>query len=165
MSKTNNFNEFIKNEVSEFAGVRVTTNVNYLATLCNIIASKKGFNDEKIEFGTRLMLIVSELSEAIEAHRTSKRADIKIFLKDCEDLYNLIDEKLVTCNEEENRIKRHIFSMCFEKHIRGTVEEELIDTLIRLLHLLAVEKTDIDKIVSYKLYYNTLREPKHNKLY
>ncbi len=43
--------------------------VKELSQLCHKIAKKKGFWDEKRNIGEMLMLIVTELSEAMEAYR------------------------------------------------------------------------------------------------
>lgn len=43
--------------------------LNELSRLCHGIALEKGFWDEKRNVGEALMLIVTELSEAMEAHR------------------------------------------------------------------------------------------------
>ncbi|MBF0385658.1 MAG: nucleotide pyrophosphohydrolase [Candidatus Omnitrophica bacterium] len=43
--------------------------MNELAALCHSIAREKGFWDEKRNTGEALMLIVTELAEAMEAYR------------------------------------------------------------------------------------------------
>lgn len=43
--------------------------LNELATLCHTIAAEKGFWDKERNIGEALMLIVTELAEAMEAHR------------------------------------------------------------------------------------------------
>jgi len=43
--------------------------LNELAQVCHAIAVEKGFWDEKRNIGEALMLIVTELAEAMEAHR------------------------------------------------------------------------------------------------
>lgn len=43
--------------------------IKALTKLCHKIAKEKGFWDEKRNLGEMLMLIVTELSEAMEAHR------------------------------------------------------------------------------------------------
>ncbi len=44
--------------------------LNEWAELCHAIAREKGFWDEERNIGEALMLIVTELAEAMEAHRT-----------------------------------------------------------------------------------------------
>jgi NTP pyrophosphatase (non-canonical NTP hydrolase) len=43
--------------------------IKKVVELCHSVAKSKGFWDEKKEIGTTLMLIVSELAEALEADR------------------------------------------------------------------------------------------------
>lgn len=43
--------------------------INEVARLCHEIAASKGFWDEKRNIGEALMLVVTELAEAMEAHR------------------------------------------------------------------------------------------------
>jgi NTP pyrophosphatase (non-canonical NTP hydrolase) len=56
--------------------------LNELARLCHGIAVEKGFWDEKRNIGEALMLIVTELAEAMEAHRRQDDANFKEELAD-----------------------------------------------------------------------------------
>jgi NTP pyrophosphatase (non-canonical NTP hydrolase) len=49
------------------------SDVKYLSKLCHRIAKEKGFWDGKRNTGEMLMLIVTELSEAMEAYRSKNR--------------------------------------------------------------------------------------------
>jgi NTP pyrophosphatase (non-canonical NTP hydrolase) len=49
------------------------SDVKYLTKLCHKIAREKGFWDDKRNIGEMLMLIVTELSEAMESYRTKNR--------------------------------------------------------------------------------------------
>jgi len=51
--------------------------LNELSTLCHKIAVEKGFWDEERNIGEALMLIVTELSEAMESHRVQDEANFK----------------------------------------------------------------------------------------
>ncbi len=51
--------------------------LNQLAEYCHAIAVEKGFWDEKRNMGEALMLIVTELAEAMEAHRTQDDENFK----------------------------------------------------------------------------------------
>ena len=51
--------------------------LNQLADLCHTIAVEKGFWDEKRNRGEALMLIVSELAEAMEAYRIQDHENFK----------------------------------------------------------------------------------------
>lgn len=56
--------------------------LNELAKLCHSIAVEKGFWDEERNIGEALMLIVTELAEAMEAHRKQDDANFKEELAD-----------------------------------------------------------------------------------
>ena len=51
--------------------------LNQLAQYCHSIAVEKGFWDGKRNMGEALMLIVTELAEAMEAHRTQNDENFK----------------------------------------------------------------------------------------
>ena len=51
--------------------------INELAEICHRIAVEKGFWDEKRNIGEALMLIVTELAEAMEAHRHQDQENFK----------------------------------------------------------------------------------------
>ena len=50
-------------------------NLNELRDRAWQIAEDKGFNEANLEIGTKLMLVVSELGEAMEALRSGKRCN------------------------------------------------------------------------------------------
>ena len=95
------------------------------------------------------MLIVSELGEALEAHRMNERVK-KEHLQDATDHY-------VKSSDH--------FKLYYKRIIKGSVEEELADVLIRLLDLCGYEKIDIQKHVELKMLYNSMRPYKHGKEY
>ena len=51
--------------------------LNELSRLCHRIAVEKGFWDDKRNIGEALMLIVTELAEAMEAHRIQDEANFR----------------------------------------------------------------------------------------
>jgi NTP pyrophosphatase (non-canonical NTP hydrolase) len=91
-----------------------------------------------------LMLIVSELSEALEAHRKG------IFAKS--DMYDW-------CYEEE------YFPEWFKSEVKDTFEDEIADTFIRLFDLCEYLNIDIEKHIEAKIEYNKTRGHKHGKGY
>lgn len=107
---------------------------------------EKGFHDKPLEFGTYLMLITSELSEALEADRKGKRSNYIEFM-------NLL------------KTTKKTFKECFEETMKDTVEDEIADSIIRLLDLCRNMGIDIDTHIHYKLQYNKEREYKHGKSY
>ena len=111
-------------------------------------AKAKGFWDEPRETGTLLMLIVSELSEALEADRKNKYAELSVFDARNEDRKNWAD-----------------FSADFQELIKDSFEDEIADTFIRLLDLVGYLGIDIDRHILLKMQYNHMREFKHGKKY
>ncbi len=103
---------------------------------------EKGFWKDDRQIGTLLMLIVSELSEALEAHRKNKSST---------------DISLIENSES--------FKEEFELHIKDTIEDEIADTFIRLFDFCGYLNIDIDKHIKLKRQYNKLRPYKHNKQY
>lgn len=108
-------------------------------------AINKGFWDKERETGTLLMLCVSELAEAMEADRNGLYADLELIEKDKE---NFID-----------------FKWSFENSIKDTFEDELADTIIRILDLCGAKGIDIEKHIELKMKYNATRERLHGKKY
>jgi len=85
-------------------------------------AIEKGFYQKPVELGTALMLITSELSEALEADRNDRRANLKAYellLKD--------SDNLGFSEEEQNEY----LSQNFKLAIKDTLEDELADAVIR----------------------------------
>jgi NTP pyrophosphatase (non-canonical NTP hydrolase) len=108
-------------------------NLNDLAQQIHENAKAKGFWDEPRNTGEVFMLIVSELSEALEADRKGKRAS------------------LAEINESESRgftweNSHTSFEHMFKQDIKDTLEDELADVVIRILDWIHVEglKADID---------------------
>ena len=108
-------------------------------------AISKGFWDKERETGTRLMLCVSELAEAMEADKKGLYADLELIEKDKE---NFID-----------------FKWSFENSIKDTFEDELADAIIRILDICGSRGIDIDKHIELKMKYNATRERLHGKKY
>lgn len=91
--------------------------MNYykLAKEVHANAVAKGFWDEQHSEEHYLMLVITELSEAVEAHRKGRMASIPEGIEDFPD---------------------KAFIASFERNIKDTVEDELADAVIRLLDLL-----------------------------
>lgn len=101
-----------------------------------------------------LMLMVSELSEALEADRKSRHANINGFNSM---LWN--ENNLESYQEKEN------FKQAFEVYIKDTFEDEIADEFIRLCDLCGGHNIDLEWHTEMKLKYNSLRPYKHNKSY
>ena len=118
--------------------------LNKAASGINKANAEKGFYDEKREIGTLLMLCVSELAEALEADRKDEYAELENF---------------------HVNVKSFGFKNSFESCIKDTFEDEIADTVIRLLDLCGHLKVDIEQHVKLKLEYNAKRPNKHGKKY
>lgn len=119
---------------------------------------EKGFAGGDLQVGTHLMLIVSELAEALEAHRKSQ--------------FSQLDSKLATGKTVREELDFAIdnkynetFQNLFSKYTKGTLEDELADVFIRLMYFVGSMNIDIDAHVIYKLHYNSFRPYKHGKAY
>lgn len=124
------------------------TNINEISKEQHQLAKAKGFYDNPRELGTLLMLIVSELGEALEADRCGRYADMSAF-----ELY--LDDD----TSELQKIK------AFKMHVKDTLEDEIADTLIRLFDLCGYMGIDIDRHIKYKMWYNSTRPNLHGKAY
>jgi NTP pyrophosphatase (non-canonical NTP hydrolase) len=115
-------------------------------------AKDKGFYDNPDRnVGEALMLIVGEVSEAMEAYQTGKFAKW--------DLYHKInDSDFVMSQEAQTR-------MCFENYIKNSFEDELADVVIRIMDLCGYLKIDLEAHILAKMQYNSTREKLHGKRY
>ena len=127
--------------------------LNQLRDEIHANAKEKGFCDSKKEVGTMLMLIVSELAEALEADRTGDFCDFSKYEK---------------CKKEMDvgiRTSEEIEKYAFEKYIKNTFEDELADVIIRTLSICGYLGIDIERNVLAKMRYNKTREKMHSKKY
>lgn len=109
-------------------------------------AVKKGFWDDNRELGTTLMLIVSELGEALEADRVHYYS-------------SSLPRQVSDCSSEKEFITH------FEQYTKDTFQDEIADTFIRLADLCGQSGIDIEAYIKAKMSYNALRPYKHNKEY
>ena len=111
----------------------------------------KGFWDNERNVGELLMLVTSELGEAMEAHRKGKFA-------------NLERLEFELSPNSELPYERHL-SAKFEMHVKDTFEDEIADAVIRLLDLSAGLGIDLEKHINAKVRYNESRPKLHGKLH
>lgn len=107
---------------------------------------ERGFYDEKHEIGTYIALVHSELSEALEADRKGRHADMKAFT-----------EGLAKEGAD--------FKEVFKANVKDTFEDEIADTFIRLFDICGYLNLDIESHIKAKLEYNATRGYKHGKNY
>lgn len=112
------------------------------------INKKNGFWENEMPVGVRLMLVVSELSEALEADRKGRKAKLGDFL--------------LISNEEDSG---DIFKYKFETFIKDSFEDEIADAVIRLFDMAQGMGMDLEFHIKQKMRYNSLREYKHGKKY
>ena len=111
---------------------------------------QRGFYDHPATFPDRCMLIVSEIAEAVEAHRNGKMA---------------VQGAARYLIETKSEIDIRDFSQDFRCLIKDTVQDEIADAIIRLLDLSGYMGIDIDAHVHAKLAYNATRPRLHGKAY
>lgn len=145
--------------------------LNQLRDEIHANAREKGFYDNPKETGTLLMLIVSELAEALEADREYaycrdfngykkyKKEEFELKHKQETDVNYMPKSPLLIKSSNEIEID------AFEIYVKNTLEDELADTIIRTLDLCGYLNIDIERHVDMKMKYNKLREKKHGKKY
>jgi len=127
-------------------------NLNDLSKRINANSKSKGFWDEGLQnIPEKMMLIVSELSEALEALRKDKKYINELDNKD-------VIQMLKSSDTPDKMQKEY-----FESNIKDTFEDEIADTLIRLLDLCGYMDIDIDFHTEAKMLYNKGRERLHGK--
>lgn len=109
-------------------------------------AVKKGFWEDPVNLGEKMMLIVSEVAEMCEAHRKGKRFEYSI-------------EGVIGWTDDEE------FKKDFESKVKDTLEDEMADAIIRLLDMAKRQNIDIENHIKAKMRYNSLRPYKHGKAY
>lgn len=119
----------------------------------------KHFTPDEIKFvkgaivSQMLMLIVSEISEAQEALRKGRGANMKSFDTD---MSYADDPAAINFNEM-------VFKNAFSSFIKDTFEDELADATIRIFDLAAGLGIDLERHIELKRKYNKTRPYKHGK--
>jgi NTP pyrophosphatase (non-canonical NTP hydrolase) len=120
------------------------------------VAKEKGFWETERNVTEILMLVVSELAEALEALRKDHYAD-KAAVKD---LYNDIE---INKYEDEFNIMSGPWKTGFEANVKSSFEDEIADVAIRLFDLCGGLNIDLQKHIELKMMYNSMRAYKHGK--
>lgn len=128
----------------------VDNKLNALRNAIHKNAINKGFyeiNDEQpiINIPERLMLIVSELGEALEAYRKNHYSNYMDYF------------------DSEGVITGRFNKYAFESYIKDSFEDELADSIIRILDLCGHLNIDIQQHIELKMKYNETRPYKHGK--
>ena len=121
--------------------------LNALANEIHKINKEKGFWDKERNVGEMLMLVTSELGEAMEAHRKGKSADWIGYQEAMEGTEPMSPQE------------------AFEHCIKDSFEDEIADAVIRLLDMAAGLNINLEKHIEAKLAYNRTRDRFHGKAY
>lgn len=116
--------------------------INALAKEIHANSVSKGFKHDNIP--TMLILAISELTEAMEADRNYRIANIRE-------------------SEQEEAVNNASY---FEAYVKDTFEDELVDAMIRIMDIAESRGIDLEFHIRAKMNYNATREFKHgNKKY
>ena len=126
------------------------------------IASKQGLNDSLLANNHYLMMIITEIAEAVQADRNGKTANMKAFKAS----YKEDDANFIFPDDLGKHRTSYMYA--YEKYIEGSVEGELADIVIRIMSFLSMSNQkftqieDLDEIreIKSKEYFeeNTFTE-------
>ena len=109
--------------------------LNKLKNEAYSIAKANGWHEQEHRDEHYLMLIITEIAEAVQADRNGRHADAAKFKEWQGNSLPL---------SEETRIRR--FKEDFEAYIKNSVEDELSDVVIRCLDLAGLRKFDLEEV-------------------
>lgn len=122
--------------------------INKLAEAAYKNAVDKGFYENKaFNLAEKLLLIHSEVSEALEADRRGSYIRRVVVIE----LLQIKDDK--------------DFEEAFKVQAKDTFGDELADIMIRVMDLATHKGIDLESYIQAKMRYNSLRPYKHNKKY
>lgn len=121
----------------------------------------KGFWDKERNVGEMLMLVTSELSEALEADREGRYYDSETRYRKGKDLslngakwaFDIVD------SDDQAWIN------WFRSEVKDTFESELADAVIRIMDMAYSRGMDLGWHIRAKMRYNSAREHMHGKKY
>ena len=122
--------------------------MNVLAANIAVWRADKGFDTNWMIVPEKLMLVVSELGEAMEAYRHLTK----------QTLNHLQAEALPSDTTEEGK-----WPDIEQSKWVDNFREEIADTLIRLLDLAGSLGIDVDRVVARKMVVNEGRPTRHGK--
>lgn len=125
-------------------------NLNELKDRAYKIACEHGWHDKELSDETYLMLIITEIAEAVNADRKGKHADVAQFKEWQGNSLPL---------SEEIRTRR--FKEDFEAYIKDTVEDELADVVIRSLDLAGLHSIDLSDAMALINQLSTAKTKKN----
>jgi NTP pyrophosphatase (non-canonical NTP hydrolase) len=123
--------------------------MNELRDLIYQNAKDKGFWDSERNIGEALMLIVTELAEGLETHRNLGKVQ-------------LVDSMV---KEAMNQMDDNEFKEHFALMVKDSFQDEMADSIIRILDLCGGLDIDIEWHIAAKMRYNATRSRLHGKKY
>lgn len=117
-----------------------SSDINIISKDINEMALQKGYWKNGIELHKKLLLIISEAVEAMEADRVDNYCD-------------LADEALLnTLNHEDDET----FCEIFELKCKHTFGDEIADLIIRSFDLAFIKQINLPLLIALKMRYNKL---------
>lgn len=126
-------------------------NIQEISKEINTNAHAKGFWDNGVDVPEKLMLIVSELSEAMEADRNTVYFPQQFLGRDLE-----ATKRFLPSHKDEESFKTD-----FEVSTKDTFEDELADAAIRIFDLAFEMGIDLSWHIKQKVRYNAGRPKMH----
>ena len=144
--------------------------LNQLRDEIHANAKEKGFYDNPREVGTLLMLVVTEVAEALEADRIGRFCDFFEYEKYKKNAFELkhkqeTDVKFMPRSPSLIKSSKDIERDAFKTYIKNSFEDELADIIIRTLDICGYLNIDIERNVLAKIKYNKTRDKLHTKRY
>lgn len=104
-------------------------NLNKLRDEAYKTACEHGFHDKELSDYHCLMLVITELSEAVEADRKGRYVTEKE------------QKEYLSCQKEK------FYMYAYDNYIKGTVEEEFADSAIRILDFAGSKDVDLSEYI------------------
>ena len=104
-------------------------------------AKAHGWHDTEQPDEHWLMLIITEIAEAVQADRKDRHADVELFNYYYED------------NDDGFDADGFIFKTYYDDFIKNSVEDEIADIIIRCLDYAALREIGLDRVPSYATSY------------
>lgn len=102
-------------------------------------AKKNGFHDEEHSVRHYLMLIITEVSELVQADRKGKSAQVTTF------------KQAIMQPQQNKEAERRNWQFCFESFIKDTTSDEMADICIRLFDMAGAMKWEVGQLDFEKL--------------
>ena len=126
-------------------------NLNALRDEAYSIAKANGWHEQEHSDEHWLMLIITEIAEAVQADRKDKHADVSKFKE-----YQTYNGSFLPSKEtQEIRFRED-----FEAYIKNSVEDELSDVVIRCLDLAGLRKFDLKEVEALMEMAESIKEGK-----